>query len=94
MSESVLLSCIRHNVTIQDGQIIFEAASGCWSTHTRFAFEKPREINNTPGIWYFVELDSSSGTVPASHIVQAYEWCVKHFGPSFEDAPAEKGEAE
>lgn len=84
----VVLGACGYNVTAQDGQIIFEEASPIWSTMTRFAFEKTLEINDTPGVWYFVDLDSSSHKVLASHLVAAHAYCIKHYGKCFEDPVA------
>jgi len=80
----VVLAGIGYNVTVVDCQVIFEEATPIWSCHTHFAFERPREINDSPGIWYFVHLDSSSQRVPASHLVAAHEWCCANLGKSFE----------
>lgn len=80
----VVLASIGYDVTVADNQVIFEQSPAVWSTHTVFAFERPTEINNSPGIWYLVHLDSSSQMVPASHIVAAHAWCCEQFGKSFE----------
>lgn len=87
--ELVVLGGIGYRATEQDGQVIFECHGGVWGTHCRFAMEKPREINDTPGIWYLVELDASSGRVPVSHIIKAHEWCCDKFGKSFADKPTQ-----
>lgn len=82
MTDFAVLSGIGYNVTVADRQVIFEN-SEVWGCHTQFAFERPPDLNNTPGIWYFVSLDSSSNRVPASHLVKAHEWCCETFGASF-----------
>lgn len=83
----VVLAATGYFVRYQDGQVIFEEEGPVYSTHTQFAFEKTIEINNTPGIWYFVHLDSSSGRVPASHLVAAMDYCNDFYGKNFEPIP-------
>ena len=79
-----VLAAIGYNVTIADRQVIFEGSSPIHSTHARFAFERPRGINDSPGIWYLTHLDTSSERIPMSHLIAAHEWCVKNLGASFE----------
>lgn len=79
-----VLACIMYRVSVVDRQVIFEQEIPVHGCYTRFAFERPRDINETPGIWYMVHHDASSGAVPASHLVQAIAWCEEHFGKSFE----------
>lgn len=80
----ITLGCIGYIVTVEDRQVIFEERASVFGCHAQFAFERPLEINDTPGIWYLVHLDTSSDRIPASHIVQAHEWCKEQFGASFE----------
>lgn len=80
----ITLGCIGYIVTVEDGQVIFEERGGVFGCHAQFAFERPKEINDTPGIWYFVHLDTSSGRIPASHISHALQWCKEQFGDSFQ----------
>lgn len=84
MTHFAVLSCIGYNVTVADRQVIFTEAISISGCHTQFAFERPVEINNSPGIWYLTHLDSSSQRVCASHIVEAHRWCCENFGGSFE----------
>jgi len=79
----VILSGIGYRVEVADNQVLFTeeiCISGC---HCRFALERPPEINNSPGIWWLVHLDSTSGRIPASHIAKALEYCEREFGASF-----------
>lgn len=80
----VVLSGIGYNVTVADRQVIFEEAFCIHGFHTRFAFERPQDINNTPGIWYLVHLDTTSERIPAQHLTQAHKWCEENLGRSFE----------
>lgn len=84
MNQTAILSGIGYNVTVIDRQVIFEEAIPIWGAYTRFAFERPIGINDSPGIWYLVHLESSSQSIPASHIAKALEWCSEMFGKSFE----------
>lgn len=79
-----ILGCIGYRVTVADRQVIFEEEIPIHGCHTRFAFERPRDINETPGIWYLVHLDTSSERIPASHLAQALDWCGDQFGKNFE----------
>lgn len=79
-----ILSGIGYNVYVQDNQVIFNESGPMFGFHRLFAFERPKEINNTPGIWYFVHLDCSSGDIPVSHIVEASKYVNEEFGKSFE----------
>lgn len=81
----VILSCIAYTVTNQDGQVIFEEYGGVYGHSSSFAFEKPRDINNTPGTWWVVHMEDTCGRIPASHIVAAYEYCCDVYGKNFED---------
>lgn len=82
---SVVLGGIGYNVSVQDGQVIFEQTGGIWGVVTRFAFEKKRDINNTPGIWYMVEFSNTYGRISADDIKLGFEWCCENFGGNFED---------
>lgn len=79
-----VLSGIGYTVSVVDRQVIFESAHNIWGHHTKFAFERPIDLNNTGGIWYFVHMDSSTDRVVASHIVEALAYCEREFGASFE----------
>ena len=81
---TVVLSCIEYQVTVADGQVIFDESRNLPGSFTRFALERPKDINDSPGIWYLVHLETSSGKIPASHIVEAVEWCSETFGRCFE----------
>lgn len=80
----VVLSGIGYNVTVADSQVIFEEAITVWAHKTTFAFERPHEINHSPGIWYLVHLDTTSDRIPVSHLVVAHAWCCETLGKSFE----------
>lgn len=80
----VVLSGIGYNVSVVDRQVIFEEANCIYGFMTRFAFERPVDINDTGGIWYLVHLESTTERVPASHIIAALDYCKKEFGASFE----------
>jgi len=81
---TALLVATEYNVTIIDDQVIFNEAICVYGSHTQFAFERPHEINDSPGIWWLVHLDTSSQRIPSSHIVAAHNWCCEVFGKSFE----------
>ena len=80
--DRVVLCGIGYRVTVHDGQVIFEEDRGAWGTFGRFAFEK-----RSNALWYFVHLETDSGRVVASHIVEAYQYCRKHYGDDFVDLP-------
>lgn len=80
----VVLSGCGYDVTVVDRQVIFTEAIPIFGCSCQFAMERPVDINETPGIWYFCGLWSSSDRVPASHIVQAAAWCDREFGASFQ----------
>jgi hypothetical protein len=82
--QTTILSGIGYNVTIADSQVIFDEAICIHGHHTQFAFERPHDINESPGIWWLVHLDTSSQRIPSSHIVAAHNWCCEMFGKSFE----------
>jgi len=83
--EHVTLSAIGYNVYVLNDQVVFEESSPIWSCYTKLIFERRNEINNSPGIWYFVgmKVDRNGGVV-ASHIVKACEWLNENMGKSFE----------
>jgi hypothetical protein len=80
----VVLSGIGYDVTVQDGQVIFENQFTLGGPVTCFALERLKEINDSPGIWYLTHLEKSYGRIPASHLVCAVKWCEENFGKSFE----------
>lgn len=83
LKKFAVLGAIGYDVTIQDGQVVFDEAGGFYGTHTQFAFERPVDIGNSPGIWYFVWMDSSSERVPACHIHMAIDWLEENVAASF-----------
>jgi hypothetical protein len=87
MTQHVTLGAIGYNVTEADSQFIFEEAGPIFGCHTCFAFEKPNDLNDTPGIWWLTHLDASSERVPASHLKAAIQWLETHYGKSFEPRP-------
>lgn len=78
-----VLGAIGYDVTIQDGQVVFDESGGIYGTHTQFAFERPAGFNDSPGIWYLVWIDSSSERVSACHIRMAIDWLEENVGASF-----------
>lgn len=84
MRQTAILSGVGYNVTVIDNQVIFEESHPFWGRSRIFAFERPHEINKSPGIWYLVHLDVSTDKMPVSHIVAAHAWCCEMFGKSFE----------
>ena len=84
MARFVILSGIGYNVTVADRQVIFEEAMPVYGSHTLFAFERPNDIENSPGIWWLTSLDTNRGRIPACHLAKALEWCEQEFGKSFE----------
>ena len=83
---TVILCGIGYRWTFIDGQVIFDETHCMWGHSTSFAFEKPRDINNTPGIWWLAHLESTSERIPAGHIAAAYEFCCETWGKNFEDS--------
>jgi len=83
-AQYVVLSGIGYNVSVIDRQVIFDSANDIYGFKTRFAFERPVDINESGGIWYLCSLESTTGRVPASHLVAALDYCKKEFGASFE----------
>jgi hypothetical protein len=79
-----ILGAIGYRVTVADSQVIFDQEGGIYGTHTQFAFERPKDINDSPGIWYFVWIDSSSNRVPARHLTDAVAFLERNFGHSFQ----------
>lgn len=79
-----ILSGIGYRVDVIDNQVIFTEELCIHGRHCRFAFERPPDINNSPGIWWLVHLDSSSDRIPVSHISKALEYCERQFGASFQ----------
>lgn len=82
--QAAILGGIGYKVTVIDNQVIFEEEICIHGHHAVFAFERPHEINKSPGIWWLVHLDTSSDRIPVSHIVAAQAWCNEMFGKSFE----------
>lgn len=83
----VVLGGMGFIATVADRQVIFESSRNVWSTHTKFALERPMvtsDGHSTPGTWQFVYLDATSHQVALSRLVQAYEWCIQEFGADFE----------
>lgn len=74
-------------VSLADRQVIFESTRNVWSTHTRFALERPVVMSDghaTGGTWKFVYLDATSGQLGLATLVKAYEWVIARFGGDFE----------
>ena len=88
MRKEIVLGGCSYFVVTEDGQVIFEESRPVAGGGVMFSFERPREINNSNGIWYFTGLSSVSGRVPASHIEQALEYCRLNYGGNFEPYPA------
>jgi hypothetical protein len=72
---------IRYKVDIADNQVIFTNRE---LFYTQLSFERPKGINNSPGIWYLTSWESDTGSIPANHIVEALKYCEVNFGKSFE----------
>ncbi len=86
MKTEIVLSGIGYFVEVQDLQVIFtESRPVANVTVTQFAFERPRDINDSNGIWYLCWLETSKRGVVASHIEQALSYCRENFGASFEN---------
>ena len=79
-----ILSGIGYKVIVADRQVIFEESPTVCGCFSKFAFERPYDINDSPGIWYLVYLETSSDRIPVSHIAAALVWCGEMFGKSFE----------
>lgn len=90
MRTEITLSCWGYFVDVQDLQVIFTESrpvSGC--KVTQFSFDRPRDINNSNGIWYLKSLEAPDKGIPASHIEEALNYCRKQFGASFADYTGE-----
>ena len=90
MKTEITLSCCGYFVEVQDNQVIFtESRPVSGLTVTQFAFERPRDINDSNGIWYLCWLETRGRGVVASHIEEALQYCRENFGNCFEDYKGE-----
>lgn len=83
----VNLCAILHTVTVQDGQVIFEEKSGFFGCYSRFALERPREMegHGGPGTWKLVDVDNTFDRgVSMRRLMQAFEYAKERFGKDFE----------
>jgi hypothetical protein len=80
----VILGAILFNVHVVDRQVIFEEACPIYSMHCRFTLERPVDINDTGGVWQFVDMDCSLDRISMARLVQAYRWVCEQFGGDFE----------
>lgn len=78
--EYAILSGIRYKVKLIDNQVVF---TNCDLFFTELVFERPVNINNTPGIWYMTGWESDNQHIPLSHIVSAQKFLNENFGESF-----------
>lgn len=85
-SDFVVLGGIGYRVDVQDNQVIFTEQSPVFGTHTLIAFSKHGSVSDgvrTDSIWYLDEYRATNGSIPALHVVKAYEYCVERFGEAF-----------
>ena len=90
MKTEITLGCWGYFVEVQDLQVIFtESRPVAEVPITQFAFERPRDINDSNGIWYLCWLETSKRGVVASHIEAALNYCRENFGANFENYKGE-----
>lgn len=86
MGTEITLGCIGYFVKVQDRQVIFTESRPVANTPvTQFAFERPRDIYNSNGIWFLCRLESGNRGIVASHLEGALKYCRENYGDSFED---------
>jgi hypothetical protein len=84
---TALLAAQEFQVSIVDRQVIFDSTHDIWSTHTRFALERPPMVSDghtTGGTWQFVALEATSGKIAMSTLLAALWWVNARFGGDFE----------
>lgn len=75
--ESVSLNGIRYRVRTHEGCVVFVNSGECGPCYHRFTFERKC------GCWY-VAVDSSSGDVMVSHVIEANRLVCEWFGKNHE----------
>lgn len=82
LGRTVLLSCIRYNVTVVEDMVMFSGQPQIFGLFTKLVFTR------ACGCWY-VEIHSTSGRAMMSHIEQAMALVAEWFGGDFQMARGE-----
>jgi hypothetical protein len=86
MKTEITLGGIGYFMEVKDGQVVFtESRPIAGLPVTEFAYERPRDINETPGIWHLTWLEMGTRGCVASHLEQALQYCRAKFGGDFAD---------
>lgn len=90
MKALITLGACGYYIEVQDLQVIFtEASPVAFCPVTQFALQRPKDINNSNGIWYLCQIETSDRGIPVSHIEDAINYCRENFGANFSDYKGE-----